>query len=40
MGTLTLLEKTSATWYKVKGKASDGSTITGYVSAKYVEILS
>ena len=38
--TLTLLEKTSATWYKVKGKASDGSTITGYVSAKYVEILS
>ena len=38
--TLTLLEKTSATWYKVKGKASNGSTITGYVSAKYVEILS
>lgn len=37
---LTLLEKTSKTWYKVKGKTPTGDTIKGYVSAKYVEILS
>lgn len=36
---LTLIDSTSATWYKVKGEAADGSTITGYVSAKYVEII-
>lgn len=34
--TLTLLEKTTASWYKVKGKTPAGDTITGYVSSKYV----
>lgn len=34
---LTLVEKTNNTWYKVKGKAMSGKSITGYCSAKYLK---
>ena len=37
---LTLIEKTSDKWWKVKGKDAAGKTITGYVYKQYVEILS
>ena len=31
-----LLEKKNATWYKVKGKATNGKTICGYCASKYL----
>ena len=34
---LTLVKKTNKSWYKVKGKAMSGKTITGYCSTKYLE---
>ena len=33
---LTLVEKSSSSWYKVKGKAKTGNTITGYCSTAYL----
>lgn len=34
---LELIEKTSSSWWKVKGKATSGKTITGYCSATYLK---
>ena len=34
---VTLIERTSKAWYKVKGKAVSGKTITGYCSTKYLK---
>ena len=34
---LELVEKTNKSWYKVKGKSSDGKTITGYCSVKWLK---
>ena len=34
---LTFVEKTNNSWYKVKGKATNGKTITGYCSAKWLK---
>lgn len=34
---LTLIKKTKKTWYKVKGKATSGKTITGYAYAKWLK---
>lgn len=34
---LQLVEKTSSSWYKVKGKCTSGTTITGYCSASYLK---
>ena len=33
---LTVLEKTTSSWYKVKGKATNGKVITGYCSTSYL----
>lgn len=33
---LTLVEKTSKDWYKVKGKSSSGKSITGFCATKYL----
>ena len=35
--TLTLVEKTNKTWWKVTGKATNGKSITGYCSASYLK---
>ena len=34
---LELVEKTSSTWYKVKGKTTDGTVVTGYCAAKFLK---
>jgi len=34
--TVTLVEKTNSSWWKVKGKSTDGKTITGYCSTEYL----
>ena len=36
---LTLIKKTNKNWYKVKGKATTGKTITGYASTKWLKLL-
>ena len=36
---LTLVEKTNNSWWKVKGKSTDGKTITGYCSTTYLKIV-
>ena len=33
---VTLIEKTTTSWYKVKGVSKEGKTITGYCSKKYL----
>ena len=35
--TLTIVEDYNKSWYKVKGEASNGKTITGFVSKKWVK---
>ena len=34
--TVTVVEKTNSSWWKVKGSATNGKTITGYCSTKYL----
>lgn len=34
---VTVVNKTNKNWYKVKGKGSNGTTITGYCSTKYLK---
>ena len=34
---LILIEKTNNSWYKVKGQATNGKTITGYCSSKWLK---
>lgn len=34
---LELVKKTNKSWYKVKGKSSEGKTITGYCSVKWLK---
>lgn len=34
---LILVEKTNNSWYKVKGQATNGKTITGYCSSKWLK---
>ena len=34
---LTLIEKTNDSWYKVKGQATNGKTVTGYCSSRWLK---